>query len=303
MLQISDQSKQLEEQQREIALLAPQIADQWQKQLEVDQRVLDAESKAKKAEQQAARFDHSFAKKETLSRFSSQVKSQLQAYDGRIEQVKNTLLSTDLHLDRYLPVKILNLMKDVHEDAISSYGDRKVFLTNLESQFSELQKKIDAEEAADLKADPTKRFPLKRQCHLRKEYYDIPSIEIPESLSYDDEDEDSAGESEQSLGGRVIEEEEDAESDSAGQSEVSDDSMEALDQVKPADIDEETILGAQGVDDLDRGRADPPKKPAPRRNRNSKAHHKQATPTYKLSVKPGGAPPRDYSYEGQTASA
>lgn len=66
------------------------------------------------------------------------MKSQLQAYDGRIEQVRNALLSTDLHLDRYLPVKVLNLMKDVHENAISGYGDRKAFLTNLESQFSEL---------------------------------------------------------------------------------------------------------------------------------------------------------------------
>ena len=121
----------------------------------MDQRVLGAESKAKKAEQLAARFDQSFAKRETLSRFSSQMKSQLQAYDSRIEQVKNTLLSTDLHLDRYLPVKILNLMKTVHEDAISNYGDRKAFLTNLESQFSELQKKIQAEEAADLRSDPT----------------------------------------------------------------------------------------------------------------------------------------------------
>ena len=122
-------------------------------------------------------------------------------------------------------------------------------------------------------------------------------------MSYDDEMEESENESEHLMDSRVIEEEQDAENDSVSQIEVSDESLRASSQVKPMAKDGETKLKAQGPNDPDHGHEDRPKKPAPRRNRNSKANPKQTTPAYKLSVKPGRAPPEDYSYEGQAGSA
>ena len=69
-------------------------------------------------------------------------------------------------------------------------------------------------------------------CRLRKEYYSIPSIEIPETLSYDDEEEDSESlsESQHPLDDRVIEEDEVLESDSREEKEASESSRKASEQ-------------------------------------------------------------------------
>ena len=122
-------------------------------------------------------------------------------------------------------------------------------------------------------------------------------------MSYDDEIEETDDESGHLMDSRVIEEEQDAENDSVSQMEVSDESPKAPSRVEPMAIEGETKLEAQGPNDADHGHEDQQRKPAPRRNRNSKANSKQTTPTYKLSVKPGKAPPEDYSYEGQAGSA
>ena len=116
------------------------------------------------------------------------MKSEMSAYDSKIEKLKLDTLNTDIYLERFLEVKVLNIIHNIHESSISNYGDKKEFLTNLNNKFKELEKKIEADCLIDKKAG-AERFPLKKSSKLDKNYYYIPSIEIPETLSYDEEQE------------------------------------------------------------------------------------------------------------------
>ena len=73
------------------------------------------------------------------------MKSEMSAYDSKIEKLKLDTLNTDIYLERFLEVKVLNIIHNIHEPSISNYGDKKEFLTNLNNKFKELEKKIEAD--------------------------------------------------------------------------------------------------------------------------------------------------------------
>ena len=98
----------------------------------VEKRSVMCELKAKKCEQGLANIEFNYQRKEGMHKFSREVKAALGAYDARIDQVQNEALSTSLYLERYLQPRLLNLIKDVHEPALSDYHDKKEFLTKLD---------------------------------------------------------------------------------------------------------------------------------------------------------------------------
>jgi hypothetical protein len=52
-----------------------------------------------------------------------------------METVRINTKSTDVYLDRYIQVKMVNLIKQVTEPALSDYDDKKMFNRSLEKQF------------------------------------------------------------------------------------------------------------------------------------------------------------------------
>ena len=115
------------------------------------------------------------------------MKSEMSAYDAKIEKVKVDILNTDVYLERFLECKILNIIHDVNGPSISNYMDRKEFLTTLSKKFKEIDQKIKEDNHADVKAQAD-RFPLRRKMKLDKNHYKILDIEIPETISYESED-------------------------------------------------------------------------------------------------------------------
>ena len=63
--------------------------------------------------------------------------------------IKQNLVETDIYLERYLECKILNLIKDVHEDVHGDYNDRKRFLTQLDANFKRIEESIKEAERND----------------------------------------------------------------------------------------------------------------------------------------------------------
>ena len=55
--------------------------------------------------------------------------------------IKQNLVETDIFLERYLPCKILNMIKDVNDEVISDYNDRKKYLTQLDAEFKKVMQK------------------------------------------------------------------------------------------------------------------------------------------------------------------
>jgi hypothetical protein len=48
------------------------------------------------------------------------------------------LAKTDTYIDRYLPCRTLNLIKDAIGESFSDYNARKIFLTNIDSAFKNI---------------------------------------------------------------------------------------------------------------------------------------------------------------------
>ena len=146
------------------------------------------ELKAKKCEQGLANVEFNYQKKEQMAKFSRETKAALGSYDARMIALQSDLLSTNLYLERYLQPRMLNLLHEVLEPSISEYGDRKELLTKLDELFKAAQEKITLARRADAAAGAD-RNPLRRKCLLNRTQYSIPEIEIPETLSYGDEEE------------------------------------------------------------------------------------------------------------------
>ena len=64
------------------------------------------------------------------------------------------------------------------------------FLIKLDKKFEELQSKIKKQEQFDRK----QKEKINWQCSLKKNEYHIPEIKIPETIEYDEEDEDDLNE-------------------------------------------------------------------------------------------------------------
>ena len=119
---------------------------------EQEKRMTPYELKLKKIDQTIANFAFNYQKKETLVRFMVKMKSEMSAYDAQIEKIRVNSLNTDIYLERFLEVKMLNLIHDMTESSISNYSDRKEFLTNLNKRFKELEKRILEDSQIDAKA-------------------------------------------------------------------------------------------------------------------------------------------------------
>lgn len=71
-----------------------------------------------------------------------------------------------------------------------------MLLTNCKEQFEKLRLKIKEEEQRDNLAG-AKKNPLVRKCHLEKDQYIIPEIEIPKTLSSESSEEEAEEEQEE----------------------------------------------------------------------------------------------------------
>jgi hypothetical protein len=91
---------------------------------------------------------------------------------------------------------MLNLLNDVLEPSMSNYNDRKELLTKLDELFKAAKEKISLALRADVAAGAD-RNPLRRKCLLNRVQYSIPEIEIPETLSYGEEEEEELEEVEE----------------------------------------------------------------------------------------------------------
>jgi hypothetical protein len=63
--------------------------------------------------------------------------------------LKQNLVETDVFLERYLPCQILNIIKDVNDDVIGDYNDRKKYLTQLDAEFKRVEESIKMGEITD----------------------------------------------------------------------------------------------------------------------------------------------------------
>ena len=88
------------------------------------------------------KISQDMAKKDDLHKFKSSLQSQVYGAEAHVQRVKMGLLDTDLYLDRYLPVKILNYIKEFVEDAYMSHFERKAFCEKLKKAYTVAQKKI-----------------------------------------------------------------------------------------------------------------------------------------------------------------
>ena len=68
--------------------------------------------------------------------------------------------------------------------------DHRNFMIKLDKKFEELQSKIKKQEQHDRKQKEKTNW----QCSLKKNEYHIPEIKIPETIEYDEEDEDDQNE-------------------------------------------------------------------------------------------------------------
>jgi transcriptional accessory protein Tex/SPT6 len=71
------------------------------------------------------------AKKMDVKDQIDMVRMMIENIDNRVGTVKKKIELTDVYVDRYLPCKILNMIKDVTEESLSDYNDNKIFLTKL----------------------------------------------------------------------------------------------------------------------------------------------------------------------------
>lgn len=61
--------------------------------------------------------------------------SQLNAMGHSISHLTGEQKNTEIYLDRYLPVKILNMIRDHTEESIGDYTDRKEFIERIKDKF------------------------------------------------------------------------------------------------------------------------------------------------------------------------
>ena len=113
------------------------------------------------------------------------ISSEIEGIRHSIAHLKGDLIETEIHIDRYLPCKILNMIRDLTEDSISDYMGRKEFCERVKARFDALKLKIKIEEKHDVKEKQIKLH----MNSLKKREYVIPEIEVPPTLSSEEEEE------------------------------------------------------------------------------------------------------------------
>jgi len=139
------------------------------------------EAKLRKIERDHDFMAGSTARRGDLTKLTGMVKSQLGGFETRLTTLYGLAKRTDVYIDRYLPCRVLNMVKKSTEPALGDYWDRKRFLTGLAASFKALEAKILREEALDAENGAIDN-PSKMKCGLQKDGYYIPDIEIPPTL-------------------------------------------------------------------------------------------------------------------------
>ena len=136
------------------------------------------------------------AKKADVKDQIDMVRMMMENTDNRLSVVKKKLEQTDTYIDRYLPCRVLNMIKDLTEESFSDYNDNKNFLTKLRKQFEEVKVQIDENEfwlknvVKTGTAYSGKNRPKKLK-ELDKTKYHIPEFDIPPTLSLEEEEEEA----------------------------------------------------------------------------------------------------------------
>lgn len=68
------------------------------------------------------------AKKMDVKDQIDSIKMMMDNTDNRLGTFKKKLEQTDMYIDRYLPCRVLNMIKETSEESFSDYNDNKVFL-------------------------------------------------------------------------------------------------------------------------------------------------------------------------------
>lgn len=85
------------------------------------------------------KFGFDLAKKEDVMKIKQSLQSQIYGAEAHIQRVKMQLNETDQYLDRYLPVKMLNLIHEFVEETIISHNERKAFCEKLKRHYGKLE--------------------------------------------------------------------------------------------------------------------------------------------------------------------
>lgn len=89
------------------------------------------------------------------------VETKTEQFDPRISYMKNKLDHTDIYIERYLPVKIYNMIYECHKDSLLDFGHRKEFLTSMKSIFNKIRTKVLKDESGV----------NRNKCQLKKTVY------------------------------------------------------------------------------------------------------------------------------------
>ena len=96
--------------------------------------------------------------KATISNVKKFLVSEINAIRHNVSHLSNENAKTEIYLDRYLPCKILNMIRDMTEESITDYNGRKEFCERVKAQFDLFKDKIKREEHEDFMKRSAKEF-------------------------------------------------------------------------------------------------------------------------------------------------
>ena len=127
-------------------------------------------------------------RKEYTQKHNKIIKTQIDALTYKQNQLKTQLLLTDIYIDRYFPIRVVNLVHDCGKEAFGDYNDNKKFLENIDKKFKQLKEKLMSEELYDRELGNKEN---QKKSNLVKNSYNIPSIQIPKTMSLEESSESS----------------------------------------------------------------------------------------------------------------
>ena len=110
----------------------------------------------------------------------------MRAQNEITKDIKTDQSSTDIYIERYLPIATLNLIRDVTEDGFGRKSDRRQFRQALKDKFQWYKNNLAKLEKLDGAGQHDK------VCRLKKNTYEIPKIDV------DSDSEDSSSQEEES---------------------------------------------------------------------------------------------------------
>lgn len=164
--QSKDQDYELERQK--------QVLDESMKKFDENLKHLNQlKIRSKKLEQMMEHLSINTTRKEYTQKHNKIFKTQLDAMTYKHNQLKTQLLLTDIYIDRYFPIRMVNLIHDVGQGAFGEYNDNKKFLENVDRKFKWLNEKLRTEEQYDKELGNKEN---QKKCNLVKNSYEIPPI-------------------------------------------------------------------------------------------------------------------------------